>query len=359
MDPSDKSSSSESSVESNTMLPEVDSLRTNLRLKDLRLLTLSSTFHQASGPIRSFTETRACGKVILAGEHAVVYGSSAIAMPLLSKHVQLKMYADPHLSASPKVRFNLGDKPATDALKLMVIEAFDVLSIPRFNLSLEGQSSLMLGAGVGSSASLCVSVLRGLAQLTGRSLTPLELAKCANQLERRFHGNPSGLDTAVVSLEKVIFFKRDHEPKPISVVRPQGSRFPWTFVLIDSSHRASTINMVKLAEPVFLERGNGFVREFDDVTELCKDALENGKLSRLKEAMNHSHLLLTEIGVVTPALHEIYKTAMGLGALACKVTGAGGGGCVLSLLDAEQCDSQIAKLREVFGNDRIHPMFIP
>lgn len=341
--------------------PEIDitGLSTSLHMKDLKMLPVGGLQLHTQGPIRAYAESRACGKVILSGEHAVVYGARALALPLLSKVVNIKLYADPHVTASPKIRVNLSERPANDAVKAMVMEAFDVLGIGRFNLSIEGHSSLMLGAGVGSSASLCVSVLRGLSQISGRSILPMELAVLANQLERRFHGKPSGLDTAVVALEQAIVFERGKDPEVVSVRKPTDSRFPWSFVLIDSGVRSPTINMVKHAEPAFRSRGAAFIDEFNAVTDSCKAALEGGQTNLMAEAMNQCQVLLTEVGVVNNVLQDIARITQEIGALAVKVTGAGGGGCMLALLHGEKCDDQIAALRERLGSDRIHPLFIP
>ena len=312
-----------------------------------------------TAPVRTNAESRACGKVILSGEHAVVYGAKAIAVPLLSRFVSLKFFADKQISAQPRIRFQLGDRPAHEHLREMVLEAFDVLGVPRFHLSLEGSSTLMLGAGVGSSASLCVGVLRGLAQLTGKSITPVELARKANQLERRFHGNPSGLDTAVVALEQAILFERGKDPNVVPVSKPTGSRFPWTFVLLDSGIRSPTISMVRLAEPFFRAEGSRVIDEFNMVTDQCKYALETGNTSIMTQAISSAHELLCAAGVVTDPLAQLVEVAQRIGALATKVTGAGGGGCVLTLLSTEQCDTQLAKLREELGSYRVHPLFIP
>jgi mevalonate kinase len=335
---------------------DITGLRTSLKVTNRRLHQLGI---QSQGPIKSFAEAKACGKVIISGEHAVVYGAKALALPLLSKIVNIKLYADPQSNASPKIRINLGERPANEAIKAMVLDAFDVLEIGRFNLSVEGYSTLMLGAGVGSSASLCVSILRGLSQLSGKNLSPLDLAKKANQLERRFHGNPSGLDTAVVALEQAILFEKGKDPTVVTVKPPTGERFPWAFVLLDSGVRTPTINMVKHAEPVFRSRGKPFLDEFDQVTDACKKALETGDSSLMAESLKYSHMLLTEVGIVDSVLHDITRIAFKIGVKAIKVTGAGGGGCMLALLENSACDDQISKLREQLGKDRVHPFFVP
>jgi mevalonate kinase len=338
---------------------DLSNLATSLKVKATPYIPVSVP---QAGPKLSYCESRACGKIIFSGEHAVVYGAKALAVPLISKQVHLKIYADPQVTATPKIRFNMAERPVHEELKAMVLEAFDVLSIGRFNVSMEGQSTLLLGAGVGSSASLCVAVLRGLSKLTGVTLRPLEQAHLANQLERRFHGNPSGLDAAVVALEQPILFDRSNTAEPISALhiqKPRGARFPWTFALLDTGVRSHTIDMVKIAAPLFKAQGMALIDEFNAVTSSTQLALESGDISLMAESIQESQRLLTSIGVVNDPIREVVDTAKSCGALASKVTGAGGGGCVLTLLQNDQCDAQIAKLRERLGNGRVHPIFIP
>lgn len=345
-----------------TYTPFISSMQlpgTSMQSRDVRVFPLAGLSLNHSAPMRTSAEARACGKVIVAGEHAVVYGAKALALPFLSKFMQLKIYADLQATSTPKIRFNLGDRPVQESLREMVLEALELLALPRCNLSMEGQSNLMLGAGVGSSASLCVTVLRGLLQLAGRTLTPNELARMANQLERRFHGNPSGLDTAVVALEQAILFERGKDADVVCVQKPAYSRFPWTFVLIDSGVRSPTINMVRQAEPFFRSQGAKLIDEFDAITMACKNALESGDVPMMTQAMTGAQQLLTAAGVVTNVLEDIMNVTRDIGALATKVTGAGGGGCMLTLLVSERCDEQIGKLRERLGNDRVHPLFVP
>lgn len=327
--------------------------------RDPRIFRITNLALGTTTPVKTSAEARACGKVIVAGEHAVVYGAKALAIPLLSKYMHIKIYADLQASGAPKIRFNLGDRPVQESLREMVLEALEILALPRCNLSMEGHSNLMLGAGVGSSASLCVTVLRGLLQLAGRTMTPNELARAANQLERRFHGNPSGLDTAVVALEQAIMFERGKDPDVVRVQKPKNSRFPWTFVLLDSGLRSPTINMVRQAEPFFRREGAKLIDAFNNITTSCKDAFETGDVALMAQAMNEAQDLLTTAGVVTPPLDDIASAAKAIGALATKITGAGGGGCMLTLLVNDRCDEQIAKFRDHLGNDRVHPLFIP
>jgi mevalonate kinase len=340
-----------------------DIIRPNEQKHATHTPSLSFSFTQSAVrpgiPVRGEATARAAGKVILVGEHAVVYGARAIAMPLLSKTMNLRIYTDRVTTPSPRVKFQISGKPVQDALIDMIHEAFDVLGIPKFNVSIDGQSSLMLGAGVGSSASLCVSVLRGLAQVCALSLPPAELARLANKLERRFHGNPSGLDTSVVALEQAIVFERGRDAEALTINRPRGSNLPWCFALLDTAVRSPTINMVRKAEPWFQAQGAPMIETFNEITTAAARALRDGDFELLCDAMTRSHALLSDAGVVTSPVQEMVDLAKQHGAATAKVTGAGGGGCVLALFPAHQCDRAIAGLRKSLGHDRIHPIFIP
>lgn len=324
-------------------------------------LSFSFTQHvgRSGAPIRGDASSRAAGKVILTGEHAVVYGARAIAIPLLSRSMNLRIYTDRVTTSNPRIKFQIGGKPVQEPILEMIHEAFDVLCIPKFNISIDGHSTLMLGAGVGSSASLCVSVLRGLTQVCGISLTPARLADLANKLERRFHGNPSGLDTSVVSLEQAILFERGRDSEAITVNKPKGSNLPWCFALLDTGVRSPTIHMVRKAEPYFKSQGPAAIDRFNEITSDAARALREGDTTLMATAMTRGNELLYEAGVVTDPVINMIEKAIANGALAAKVTGAGGGGCVLALFPASKCDQSIARLRVEVGNDRIHPIFIP
>jgi mevalonate kinase len=310
-------------------------------------------------PIRGEATAKASGKVILVGEHAVVYGARAIAIPLLSKNMSVRIYTDRVTTPSPKIKFQISGKPVQEALVDMVLEAFEVLGIPKFNVSIDGHSTLMLGAGVGSSASLCVSILRGLAQVCGMSIPPAQLAILANRLERRFHGNPSGLDTSVVALEQAILFERGKNAEAITVNKPKGSNLPWCFALLDTGVRSPTINMVRTAEPWFKTRGQPVIDQFNEITATAARSLRDGDFDTMTATFTASHELLSQTGVVTTPVSDMVAMARSCGASTAKVTGAGGGGCVLALFKSSDCDRAIARLRDKLGVDRVHPIFIP
>jgi len=293
----------------------------------------------------------ACAKAIIVGEHAVIYGAAAVAMPLSNLRIQVSL--QPRSSwmredagrKDPVIRMTLGNKRVSPHLKRTVHEAFSVLGVNPFPVDIEGHSSVYIGAGLGSSAALCVVLLRVISQSLGMSLSEEELAYLANKLEARFHGTPSGLDTATVALEEIILFRRGVRAQPIAI--PSSTDQPrWRFVLIDSGVRASTLAMVKIASPWFQgAKGESRIAGFDAASRQAADRLAQGDIMGVADAMNRTGAWLREAGVVTDQLTDIINTAVGIGAVAAKTTGAGGGGCVLALLPssiaAEEALSQL------------------
>ena len=147
-------------------------------------------------PMQSSAEAFACGKLILSGEHSVVYGQPAIAIPV-SRGV--RVYLE---------RFN-GEThmPGADALLQRALRSI----LPPDGLKVRMESNLPLGRGMGSSAALAVACLRALASMCHEPL-PFESAFArAFSMERVFHGNPSGVDHAVSASGQAVFYKKGHE----------------------------------------------------------------------------------------------------------------------------------------------------
>jgi mevalonate kinase len=313
-----------------------------------------------SAPIAEQIESGStCGKAIVVGEHAVVYGARAVAMPLHSMQVSLQIRKRHGLIFKPRVRMFLAGVPVSDHLLGIVDDAAELLGIKLGALDFHGTSSVLIGAGLGSSAAICVVVLKTLATFYGISLTPLEIATLATDLERRFHGNPSGLDTAVVSFEKVVSFKKGNTPVPIKITAPKNAPKSdyrsWRFAILDSSLRSSTLEMINQAKPWFTSSDQAErIAQFNDLADEVIDGFENGESSKIGSAMNSANELLDEAGLVPPKLTEIINIARECGAEGAKITGAGGGGCILALLDAANADLSLEQLKNQLGKNRVN-----
>jgi mevalonate kinase len=303
----------------------------------------------------------ASGKAIIVGEHAVVYGARAVAMPLQSLQMSVRLVptARRDKSGKPLMRLRLGGRSVTAHLAGVLDDAFDVLGIEPFPLDLEGNSTVLIGAGLGSSASLCVVVIKALAAATGRELAAGELAAAANRLEARFHGNPSGLDTAVVALGEVIEFAKGTKPARVAVAPPRPGA-TWRFALLDSGARSSTLAMVQAAAPYFRgQAGAQRLAAFDAAAGAVAAGLAAGRQEQVGAAMRDASAWLAEAGLVNRELAELIALATAAGAVATKPTGAGGGGCVLALLDHEQAEVQLAMLAKKLGPTRVYGVELP
>lgn len=300
----------------------------------------------------------ACGKAILVGEHAVVYGAKAVAMPLLTQKMQFSLRPICDRSSRESI-FLLGGKPVSGRMLRVLESAFKLLEIPPYRAVFEGISKVPIGAGLGSSASLCVGLVRSIARSVSCELSLEKLAYLSNELEKHFHGRPSGLDTAVVAYEKIISFVKGHTPSPIQL-ECNGKQKVWRFALIDSAVRASTMTMIKIAEPYFRSsRGDRRIQRFQDLAEAAIKTLESGGDQKvLAQVLETAGKLLEKAGVVTNELREIMASARELGVLAAKPTGAGGGGCVLALLPSEGPQRTLDTLRRNFGSSRVYEFAI-
>lgn len=296
----------------------------------------------------------ACGKAILVGEHAVVYGAKAVAIPVLNMQVSLEIKS----SENDKVNMYLAGRPVSDHLRGVVEDAATLLGITLSPMDIYGNSTILIGAGLGSSAAICVAVLKSLAQFFRRELLPSQIAEMSNKLERRFHGNPSGLDTAVVSFEQAVSFTKGTAPVPLDISRPtvKGVQAKnWRFAIIDSGLRSSTIEMIDKAAPWFTDTDRATkINQFNVLASQSIKALKTGDLVSLGQAMTAANSLLSQAQLVPTPLENIIDTAHSYGAIAAKITGAGGGGCIIALLAPDRATETITNLQHKYGSERVN-----
>jgi mevalonate kinase len=274
------------------------------------------------------------------GEHGVVYGAKALAVPLLSFQTRMELSHKPILS-HPEIPMDLLTPTFEKALGFFPALPFK----PFWNLQ---KSTLPLGAGLGSSASFCVALLRALGQLTETLLPKEKLAYLANELEKDFHGRPSGLDTAVIAFEAPLVFCKETNPEPL-MVRPIRDGKPWPFLLMDTKQRSSTKDMVERAAPFFAKNRDKKIETFNTLTRLTQTYLETGDLPGMANAMEEGWRLLKEVGVVTQSMEGVASLARKAGVLGVKPTGAGGGGCLLALLPPDRKTQVLSQLTETLG----------
>lgn len=293
------------------------------------------------------------GKVILTGEHGVVYGARALAMPLSTKRLSMEVEAQ-----ETNCLISMNGKNVSPSVSTLVDQGLQLLSLPKVPLRFRGQSDITIGAGLGSSAAFCVSIVKSLVNLFDLVLSPMDLARIAGSMEAYFHGKPSGLDTTVVAYDCPILFRREHDPIPLDLGlgAPEISPglYRWPFVLVDSSMRSSTKVMVQIASEHFKGRGGDrLIEQFDQSTMNMMQAMYHGHLKTVGAIIDQVMSLLREIGVVNSCLQNIADDLKDLGVLATKPTGAGGGGYLLTLLNPQHYREQLQAIINQFGRERV------
>ncbi|MGQ9925694.1 MAG: mevalonate kinase [Chloroflexaceae bacterium] len=303
------------------------------------------------------------GKLILCGEHAVVYGRPAIAAPL--DDVRAYARIEPGVPGSG-LRFiapDLGeiwtaaDQPE-HPLSELALAALARLGQGETDLIVQLRSDIPIASGMGSGAAIGTALVRALAAHAGVALTPEEVAALVYASERRFHGTPSGIDNTVVAHERVIWFER-REPAPL--IETLTIAAPLLLVVGDTGVRSATRLPVGAVQEGWRADPRRYEALFDQVGELvtrARAALATGDIPLLGALLNANQALLEQIGVSSPDLEHLVAVARAAGALGAKLSGAGWGGVMLALVTPVARPAVESALREA-GAARVLAATVP
>jgi mevalonate kinase len=286
---------------------------------------------------------RAHGKVILLGEHVVVHGVPALAVGIARG---VEAHARPTagvstlaIDAGPAVR---ADEPGDLARALRAVldypqkdGSIDLAAparAPLAPLAIEARSELPPGAGLGCSAALGVAIARAVSEARGERLTAGAEHERALAWEEVFHGNPSGVDTAVSAQGGCVLFTRGTPP----TITPVHVRRPLHLAIGHSGTASSTRVMVEGVAHFKARSPEVFGKTLEGVRSLVQNArlcLESGDLAGLGKLMDLNQMLLSGLMLSTSEIETLCASARDAGALGAKLTGAGGGGCVVALCE--------------------------
>lgn len=274
----------------------------------------------------------ACGKVILLGEHAVVYGVPAIAAGIDrgARAEASRLEGRPGQQSTLLIGGCTFTPRASSEADLASAFAA-ILGDNSEPVEVTASSDLPAGGGLGSSAALGIAIARALEELAESPAAEREerVLRRALAWERVFHGNPSGIDTHAAARGGTFRYVRGEVPQPL---RPAADL--WLCVGLSgtgSSTRAMVEGLARAFErrPEAKQRFVGAVRALVENAAL---AIEAGDLSALGELMNLNQMLLAGEMLSTEALERLVSLARGAGALGAKLTGAGGGGAAIALV---------------------------
>lgn len=306
----------------------------------------------------------ASGKVILLGEHLVVYGAPALASGIdrgARAEAELLPEGSPSELALAGEIFRADPDAADKRAQAFARLLAEGITPPPLRVTAE--SDLPPGGGLGSSAALGVAIGRAITALTHRapSVHPAspqtasppasppdaagealaantEALRRAEAWERVFHGRPSGIDTAAAATGGCLRYMRKGGITQMSSVAP--GRDLVLCVGLSGEH-ASTEAMVAGVARLRDRHPDAFERTLAGVTSLVENAalaLEDGDLPAVGKLMDLNQMLLAGLMVSTENLEVLCSTAREAGALGAKLTGAGGGGAVIALVGEAEPD---------------------
>ena len=292
------------------------------------------------------------GKIILTGEHAVVYGQPAIA-GAFPNAISAKVSPSaggisiqfPHWGYHSSLPSTDKADMLVDVLQLILAR----LGLARHSFALELNARVRPGMGLGASASLAVATIRALDYHYTLGLTLAEVNALAFECEILSHGRPSGIDNTMACFGGLCAFQRAQGD---NVLKPIVAAAPLNLVVVMTPETGSTAAMVAMVAERVEQDPVGCHAIFEEIGELSRQAgtaVRHGDLVLLGKLMARNHELLAELGVSTAHINGVVAQLCDAGALGAKLTGSGGGGAVIALCDNNSHGLAQAMARR--GND--------
>lgn len=284
------------------------------------------------------------GKIILLGEHAVVYGKPGIAAAISRGVSATAREADADvLELEPWSRRVTPDAASDDPLRRAFAVALRSRSGDEPKLSIRCDVGIPAGAGLGCSAAIGVAVISAIDEALGIRRSRLEVAEAAYVWEQVFHGNPSGIDNTMAAVGGIALYRKGQPLVPIVPKRPLP------IVVAYSGESASTKETVASVARQRAKRPEEIDALLDAIESLVvngRNAIETGDLRALGQLFDMNHMMLGSLMLSTEKLERMVAASRNAGALGAKLTGGGGGGCMIALVpDADAARSVCDALR--------------
>lgn len=299
----------------------------------------------------AFTAT-APGKIILFGEHAVVYGRPAIAVPVRQIQARAVVSANPRGQPgsvrvlAPGINLDswLDELDPEHPLKLAANSVRDELNIGRLPAcTLRITSTIPIAAGLGSGAAVSVATIRALAAFLGHPLPDERVSILAYEVERIHHGTPSGIDNTVITYAAPVYFVKG---EPIEILEV-GSHF--TIVIGDTGISSPTKVAVGDLRKLWLADPDQYEAIFNSAREIvlkARTCIENGMIQALGPLMDENQALLEQMNVSSPGLERLVQAARQAGAVGAKLSGGGRGGNMIALVNPQRVDEVAKSLQD-------------
>jgi mevalonate kinase len=304
------------------------------------------------------TIASAPAKIILFGEHFVIYNQPAI---LASINKRIKIDSRILLENKNTIRIetnNLGKKtyplsilkntnqnsysdffyPIIYILK-KILQDFEKTN----GIEIKIESEIPYGIGLGSSAALSVAAVAAIYGLYKKNIKKNEILELAIETEKIIHRNSSGADCVISTYGGLIYYQKNLNMRQLKYNKKLN------FIIINTGLKHSTGELVSIVERFRQDNFATFNKLSNKVTDICNNAIEalnEGNTLKLGKLMNENQILLEQIGVSNKEIKKIIETSLNYGAIGSKLTGAGGGGCILSIIHQENKNYFLSNMKQ-------------
>jgi mevalonate kinase len=300
---------------------------------------------------RLLAKTRAYGKLILFGEHFVVYQVPALVGAVAA-------YTDCECEVVETTADGAGvvvvdNRPAVphykvkkreegDAAIALVLKHFGLDTSTRHNVKLTFGGDLTCASGIGASAAQVVSLARALSSELPVKMTEDEINAAGYEGEKGYHGTPSGIDNTASTFGGLLRFQRT-DGDPLFIKKKIGA--PIRIVYASTGITASTSEVVgdvrakKEADPAWFD---GLLQKYLAVVSSAETAIDDGDMKTLGSLLDENHALCQELTVSCKELDDLVLAAREAGALGAKMSGTGRGGLMLALTPTEESQAEVA-----------------
>lgn len=291
------------------------------------------------------------GKVILTGEHSVVYGYPAIAVALGLRCKVKASYQDEGLTIRSKDlnlihTYSLNDLQHIEQ-KLTVFKKFDNIAFGAFlamnkkpvGINLEIESEIPISSGLGSSAAVSVAAIKSISNLFEQNLIDKEISDLAYQSEIIAHGTPSGIDNSIATYGGLLKFEKGN-------ITLNKLNFTIPLIIGNTQVQRDTKKIVKNVKDQFDHFPkiiDPILKTMGELTENAENALISGDFKKLGELLDINHGLLSSLGTSHPKLDDLIWKMRSMNVLGAKLTGAGGGGCMIAIAENINTANTISK----------------
>ncbi|WP_077324150.1 mevalonate kinase [Virgibacillus siamensis] len=297
-------------------------------------------------------------KLILIGEHAVVHGQPAIAIPF--PLVGVESIVD-YVPGSVQLNSSFYTGPIESAPEMLeglvtcIKETLKHLHLPCQDFMIRIKSSIPPGKGLGSSASVAIAVVKSLFHFFGERYSEEDLLNLSNISETYAHGVPSGIDTLTITSGSPVWYEKD---EPINFIDPKGD---FHFIVADSGRVGDTRSAVESVASLLRSAPKRIQNKLDrigEITHRARNALETASKHLLGQMLNEAQRELEALGVSDAGLNRLIYFARQEGALGAKLTGGGNGGCIIALARNEVHSRQLAEKLKKFGAHAVWPFVL-